>query len=345
MLQAISQELRLRKSYLGNASIKSIYIGGGTPSILPAGALATLLTLIEQHYVIEESTEVTLEANPDDITLRKLKDLRSIGINRLSIGIQSFQDEVLCQLNRAHNSQQALESVFIANQAGFDNVNIDLIYAIPHTNAERWEADLHTALQLQPAHISAYCLTIEPNTVFGRWKQHAQFDEVEESVAVAQYETLVAWLTNHQYIHYEVSNFCLPERYAKHNMNYWKHDASYLGLGPGAHSYNGHSRQYNIAHNQRYIDSIQRGVVPCTTEILTKANYINEYIMTNLRTRWGCDMAWLATQHGYPLTQTKRAYLAELTRRGLAIVDTQKIYLTTKGMLLADQISLDLSTT
>jgi oxygen-independent coproporphyrinogen III oxidase len=341
MLQAIAQELRMRKKYMGAVQVQSIYLGGGTPSLLEAAALATLLTHVAQNFSLSSNMEITLEANPDDITLTKLRTLRAVGINRLSIGIQSFQDSVLCYLNRVHDSQKAIASVEIARRAGFDNLSIDLMYAIPGASQAMWEANLATALQLQPEHIAAYCLTIEQNTVFGHWNKRGRLKAVEEEEAARQFETLVEVLTTHHYEHYEVSNFTQPGYYAQHNTNYWK-QGPYLGVGPGAHSYDGVTRQYNVAHNQRYIDSLHRGVVPCTVEVLTRKDHINEYIMTSLRTQWGCDMAWLTAQHDYVLEQTKSTYLEQLIDHELAVMNDQKLLLTRQGKLLADQIAMDL---
>ncbi len=341
MLQAIAQELRMRKEYMGAVQVKSIYLGGGTPSLLEAVALETLLVLIAQNFSLHKDMEITLEANPDDITLVKLQTLRAVGINRLSIGVQSFQDNVLRYLNRVHDSQKAIASVELARKAGFDNLSIDLMYAIPGATQAMWEANLATALQLQPEHIAAYCLTIEQNTVFGRWQGRGKLKAVEEEAAARQFETLVKVLTTHHYEHYEISNFSQPGYYAHHNTNYWK-KGHYLGVGPGAHSYDGDTRQYNVAHNQHYIDSLQRGVVPCTVEVLTSKDHINEYIMTSLRTQWGCDMAWLKAQYGYALAQTKSTYLEHLIDHKLAVINGQKLQLTCQGKLLADQVAMDL---
>ncbi|MHA7877316.1 MAG: radical SAM family heme chaperone HemW [Bacteroidota bacterium] len=339
MLQAIAKELYIRRTYMGGAQVKSIYLGGGTPSLLTPNALETLLTQIDQHFSLNSIMEVTLEANPDDITLAQLQSLRALGINRLSIGIQSFEDSVLRYLNRAHDSKKAIASVEIARKAGFENLSIDLMYAIPGTRKETWKTNLATALQLQPEHIAAYCLTIEKNTVFGRWKERGQLKAVHEEVAARQFEVLVAELTKYHYEHYEVSNFSKPGYYARHNTNYWK-QGQYLGVGPSAHSYNGKTRQYNVAHNQRYIDSLKNGEIPCTVEVLTEKDHINEYVMTRLRTQWGCDMAWLKRRYGYVLAHN--TYLKQLVDQQLVVKNGSKLLLTTKGKLLADQIAADL---
>jgi oxygen-independent coproporphyrinogen III oxidase len=341
MLQAIARELLIRKEYLSSIQVKSIYLGGGTPSLLEAAALEALLALIAQHFSLSEVMEITLEANPDDLTFSKLRALKAIGINRLSIGVQSFQDSVLRHLNRAHDGQKAISSVQLARKAGFDNLSIDLMYAIPGAGQEIWKANLATALQLQTEHIAAYCLTIEKNTAFGHWHAGGKLKAVEEEVAAEQFETLAEVLTAHHYEHYEISNFSQPGYYSQHNKNYWK-QGHYLGVGPGAHSYDGTTRQYNVAHNQRYIDSLQRGEVPCTLETLTRKDHINEYVMTSLRTQWGCDMGWLKAKYDYVLSPTKSTYIEQLIDNHLAVVSGQKLLLTRQGKLLADRITMDL---
>jgi oxygen-independent coproporphyrinogen III oxidase len=341
MLQAIAKELLMRKEYMGSIPVKSIYLGGGTPSLLEAAALEALLMLIAQHFSLNEIMEITLEANPDDLTFPRLQALRAIGINRLSIGVQSFQDSVLRHLNRVHDSQKAIASVKLARKAGFDNLSIDLMYAIPGVGQEIWEANLATALQLQTEHIAAYCLTIEKNTAFGHWHARGALKAVEEEVAAKQFETLVEVLTAHHYEHYEISNFSQPGYYSQHNTNYWK-QGHYLGVGPGAHSYDGATRQHNVAHNQRYIDSLQRGEIPCTIEPLTRKDHINEYVMTTLRTQWGCDLGWLKAKYDHVLSPTKGTYIKRLIDNQLAVMSGQKLLLTPRGKLLADQITMDL---
>ena len=339
MLQAMAKELWMRKAYLGTAQVKSVYLGGGTPSLLAPEALGTLLRLINQNFSLSQVIEITLEANPDDITLAQLRSWKALDINRLSIGIQSFEDSVLRHLNRVHDSKKSIASVEMARKAGFDNLSIDLMYAIPGIKQEMWEANLIAAMHLYPEHIAAYCLTIEKNTVFGRWHQNGQLKAVQEEAAARQFEVLVEVLATHHYEHYEVSNFSLPGHYAQHNTNYWKR-GQYLGIGPSAHSYNGKTRQYNIAHNQRYIASLQRNEIPCTVEVLTKKDHINEYVMTSLRTQWGCDMAWLKDRYGYALEHS--IYIKQLVDRQLAVRNGSKLMLTTQGKLLADQIATDL---
>jgi oxygen-independent coproporphyrinogen-3 oxidase len=341
MLDAIKQELALQQGYLGDTPIKSIYIGGGTPSVLTASEIEGLLDQVKKNYSIPIQTEITLEANPDDIHFDKLLALRSMGINRLSIGVQSFQDGLLKFINRVHDSKKALLSIELAIKAGFEQFNVDLIYGIPGQTDEMWKQDLSTVIQLQIKHISAYCLTIEQNTVFGRWQQQGRLQPLEEEIAARHFELLVGTMQANGYEHYEVSNFCLPGLYAQHNTNYWK-KGKYLGVGPGAHSYDGTKRQYNIANNPRYIHSIQQNIIPSTVETLQQTDHINEYIMTSLRTQWGCDMHLLKSNYQYDLQQEKSGYLARLVGLGLAGLQDNKLILTTQGKLLADKIALDL---
>ena len=244
-------------------------------------------------------------------------------------------------LNRAHNSEQAINSIALARQAGLDNLSIDLIYGIPIANHNKWVQDLATTVALAPDHISAYGLTIEKNTVFGRWHQQGQLKLTDEAVIAKQFDTLVAVLSKHGYAHYEISNFSKPHRYSRHNINYWQ-QGHYLGIGPSAHSYNKKTRQYNIAHNPQYIKSINKGVVPCKVEFLSKKDHINEYILTTLRTKCGCDLAWLKQNYDYDLWEIQKAYFNELINRRLIDLKNNILLLTQSGQLLADKITADL---
>jgi len=341
MLEAIQQELRLQQSYLQGEKITSIYLGGGTPSLLEVEEIAAILTCIQQHFPCKEVVEVTLEANPDDLSVDKLLALRAIGINRLSIGIQTFDDDLLRYLNRAHNAAKAVASLEMVAQAGFDNFSLDLIYAIAGQSEQMLKKDLSLAIQFQPTHISAYCLTIEPNTAFGRWLEKGKIQTVDEEVAAQHFHWVADTLEAQGYEQYEISNFSLSGYQAKHNTNYWKR-GKYLGIGPGAHSYNGMSRQHNIAHNQQYITHIQAGTIPSTVEILLPQDHVNEYIMTSLRTRWGCDMRYLQEKYKYDLSGQHFTYLEQLISNELAYIQQHVLFLTRTGKLLADKIAADL---
>lgn len=341
MLAAIHQELRLQQSYLQGKKVTSIYLGGGTPSLLEIQEIAAIMACIQQLFSCEEVKEVTLEANPDDLNVDNLVALRAVGINRLSIGIQTFDEALLRYLNRAHDAAKAVASLEMAEKAGFDDLNIDLIYAIAEQSEQMLKRDLALATQFHPTHISAYCLTIEPNTAFGRWLEKGKLRTVDEEVAAQHFNWVADTLAAQGYEQYEISNFSLPGYQARHNTNYWKR-GNYLGIGPGAHSYNGISRQHNIAHNQQYITHIQSGIIPCTIEMLQPQDHINEYIMTSLRTKWGCNIHYLQENYKYDLLGQHCTYLKQLISRELAYIQQNILFLTQQGKLLADKIAADL---
>ena len=241
MVKAIVQELRLQHNYLGNETVNTIYLGGGTPSLLSEAELVAILDACHQYFKIAPETEITLEANPDDLSQEKLLAFRGAGVNRLSVGIQSFYEPHLQYLNRAHSAEEAVRSIRQAQDIGFDNISLDLIYAIPSPDHTIWESDLAIAMDLQPQHISSYALAIEEKTVFGHQQRRGVLLEVEENFTVTQFERLLSTLKAHGYEQYEVSNFCQPNYESKHNSNYWRRQP-YLGVGPSAHSYNGESR-------------------------------------------------------------------------------------------------------
>lgn len=340
-IQAIGRELLLQKDYLGGEKIQTIYFGGGTPSILSEKELDSLLEVIHSNFPISPDSEFTLEANPDDLTVEKLRQLRRAGINRLSIGIQSFDDEVLRYLNRAHDSVMASRCVHSAHEAGFDNISVDLIYAIPKLDNARWKEAIDEALQLDPQHISSYALTIEEKTVYGKWAARGKIKAVDDDAAAYQLQILVDILETHAYEQYEVSNFSKPGFQSQHNSNYWK-NKNYLGVGPSAHSYNGLSRQYNISNNHLYMDSIQSMKIPSSVEILTREDKINEYLLTSLRTAWGVNLAVLRQDYGFDPLNTHQQYVRILVDRQLATIKNDTLILSKSGLLLADKIASDL---
>lgn len=341
VLDSMTKEIILRQNYLQGMPIASIYFGGGTPSLLTFKEIEHLLNQVLQSFTLVPGAEITLEANPDDLTVEKLKQWHTMGINRLSIGIQSFNDEILRYMNRVHTSHMAQKSLVWADVAGFTNLNIDLMYAIPGTTTLDWYNDVTKALSFEPAHISAYCLTIKPKTVFGYWHKQGKVIEIDEAISAEQFELVSETCTKKGYIHYEISNFCKPEQYARHNTNYWK-AGPYIGIGPGAHGYNGLQRQWNVANNARYAQAIQQGLLPYTEETLTQANHINEYIMTTIRTCWGCDLAWLHATYGIDVMSIHKDYLAKITFLKLADLIGSRLYLTNSGKLIADSIASDL---
>ena len=338
MARAICQEATLRHSYLEGAKVDTVYFGGGTPSMLSNAELGQIMDCLHQLFNIDPEAEVTLEGNPDDLNASKLKELRKLGVNRLSIGIQSFDDEVLRWMNRAHNATEASTVVSNAREAGFDNLSIDLIYGVPVGPPKRWEEDVAKALALKPEHISAYCLTIEPNTAFGRWDAQGKLPLVEDEQGARDYEVLVRELANAGYEHYEVSNFALPQYYSKHNSSYWK-QVPYLGLGPSAHSYNRVSREYAVANNARYLRSVENGEVPITREVLSVTDQVNEYVMTSLRTIWGCDMEKIQIDYGISFSLQNANIFTQWVEEGLAKWRKNALVLTEKGLLFADGLA------
>jgi oxygen-independent coproporphyrinogen-3 oxidase len=340
LLKAINREISLQKDYLSNEPIATIYFGGGTPSLLSEVEIDTLLKTIHSTFTVVENAEITLEANPDDLTNKKLIGLKSVGINRLSIGVQSFDDTVLRFLNRSHTGARAIDSIQTARQLGFDNISLDLIYSIPNQPLTGWERNIDTALSLSPEHISAYSLTIEEKTAFGKWHKAGKLLEMEEEAQAQQFEALMELLTKNHYEHYEISNFCLPGFTSKHNSSYWGQQ-TYLGVGPSAHSFNGHSRQFNVANNWLYLQSLEKAVVPFTLEALTRENKINEYILTGIRTNKGIDLTYLEASFGFHFITFNERKLSQWLDNGCVEMKGNNIRLSGKGKLVADKIASD----
>lgn len=336
MVEAILQELTIRKDYLQDKKIETIYFGGGTPSILSTSQLNQILDTIYKNFVVE-AEELTLEANPDDLSKEKLSQLKDSGINRLSIGVQSFDDDILKYLHRSHNAQKAIKSIKNAQNLGFDNISLDLIYAIPGSSVEKLQNDIYQALQLNPQHISVYSLTIEDKTVFGYWYRKNRLIPVDESSNLNQYKLLVDDLIKHGFEHYEVSNFALPGYYSRHNSNYWR-NVWYLGIGPGAHSFNGSTRQVNISNNARYIRAITKNGAFSIMEELNKNDLANDLILTSLRTKWGLPLNELFATN-FEFSPQQLDFLKKLEAEGFVIQNHNSITLTEKGYLLADEIT------
>lgn len=340
MVNAMARELRLRSAYL-NDEIETIYFGGGTPSLLSVEELKFLLDQVYAIYPISGMPEITLEANPDDLTYLKLKSLHEVGVNRLSIGIQSFDDSVLRFLNRAHDSRVARQCLNDSRTAGFNNISIDLIYAIPGQKEEVWSENIRTGLDTKPEHISAYALTIEEKTAFGRWAAKGKLKPVDDDLAANQMEILVETLEQHGYEQYEVSNFAKPGFSSRHNSAYWK-GLPYLGIGPSAHSYNIHSRQFNVKNNHEYLRQLNRDQLPATVEVLTVEEKVNDYLLTTLRTNWGADLMKIKSEYTVDLLSVHQNYIENLVENGLAVFKGSHLILTRRGRFLADKISADL---
>ena len=341
MVNALGNELVLQKTYLGSGIIDSIYFGGGTPSLLNIAHVDYLLGKTAQFFTVANAVEITLEANPDDLDKKKLLGLKSSGINRLSIGIQSFNDDHLQYLHRAHDAKEAKQCFKQARQAGFDNISIDLIYAIPSEDHLIWKNDLKTAIAMEPEHISAYGLTIEEKTVFGNWLSKGKIKAAGEDYAAKQYEMLRENLAQAGYEQYEVSNFSKPGFCSRHNSGYWRQE-KYLGIGPSAHSYDQKNRQYNISNNALYMKAIDDGQIPFQLDQLETRDFINEYILTSLRTKWGCRLSYLQDKYGYRLQEDAKSTIENHVHYGNLLREEDRLRLTNRGMLLADTIISDL---
>ncbi len=340
-INAIARELELRQDYLQGQTVETIYFGGGTPSLLSQAELELLLQTIRSSFIVSDDAEITLEANPDDLKPEKLHELKAAGINRLSIGLQSFHEPHLQLMNRAHNAAESLQCVKDAQAAGFKNITVDLIYGIPASDHTIWLEDLKTLFSLNVQHVSCYALTIEPDTALGRWNKKGKFTPSEDDFTAQQFEILLEQMAQHGFVQYEISNFCKPGYESKHNSNYWR-GVHYLGVGPSAHSFNGSSRQYNVANNRKYTAALSEGIIPAEVEELTIADQANDYLLTTLRTIWGCDLNLLRDKYKHDVQATHQTYLQELQQKELAIINNAVLQLTDKGKLLADQITLDL---
>ena len=340
LVDSIRKELELRKDYLQNQQVETIYFGGGTPSLLNREELQSILDKVYELFPVIENPEITLEANPDDLTEEKLKELEALPINRLSIGIQSFRKEDLEMMNRAHNLEQALNCVPAARSHGFDNISIDLIYGIPGlTNAE-WKANLEQAFALNPDHISSYCLTIEPGTAFAHFVKKGKLNPVDEETAASQFDIMVKAMKENGFDHYEVSNFGKPGFYSKHNTSYWlgKH---YLGVGPSAHSFDAKSRSWNVANNSRYIKALEKNELPIETEELALQTQYNEYIMTSLRTIWGVSVEKIREEFKVDFEAKFETELKRFENEGWIEKEGDTWKVTEEGMLMADGIAAE----
>ena len=347
-LKAIKKEIELQKEYLlpvSNAGlqheINTIYFGGGTPSLLSQIELMDIFDSLNKHFKISSDAEITLEANPDDLTTKKIKEFKDTPINRLSIGIQSFYDGDLKLLNRAHNSKEALSAVKASQDKGFENITIDLIYGIPTLTNEKWKNNLRTAFDLDVKHISSYCLTVETKTALAHMVKEGKIKNVDEQQSAEQFEIMLDEMHKNNFAQYEISNFCKDNFFSRHNSNYWLKE-TYLGLGPSAHSYDENSRQWNISNNALYIQSLEKNKLNFEKETLTISQHYNEYILTSLRTMWGTDLKYIEERFG-------KDYLTYCLNEATKHIDTgdilnkkNKLFLTDKGKLFADKIASNL---
>lgn len=341
LVRSISRELAFQKDYLEGEPLSSIYFGGGTPSLLDESQFTLLFDTIFSNFEVSAEAEITLEANPDDLSKSKLKSLHQFPVNRLSIGIQTFSNELLKFLNRSHTAQQAIDSFMDARSFGYNNISVDLIFGIPGLSPEHWESTVKQALDLRPEHLSCYGLTVEPRTFFGKQLERGLFEPMREVDEADQYILLMKMAEANDFEHYEISNFARPGFRAHHNSNYWKR-IPYLGVGPGAHSYNGKSRQHNIPNNAIYVKHLAESKVPFTKEELTWQDKVNEFVMTSLRTSEGLDLFQLRSEFGIDLEESRGDFMATLVGRGLASIAGSRLTLTREGKCMADNITSEL---
>jgi len=335
------KEIDLRSDYLAGESVDTIYIGGGTPSLLSETELSSLLERIHQRFTVHPLAECTLEANPDDLDKKKISEIKRSGVNRLSIGIQSFFDEDLLYMNRSHNGQEAANCIANIQEGGIDNFSIDLIFGYPLLTNEKWEQNIQKALSFNVPHLSCYAMTVEPKTALASFIANQKALPMNQEQSAFQFEYLMKILEGNGYEHYEISNYAKPGKRAIHNSNYWK-GVSYLGLGPSAHSFNGESRQWNVANNAQYIKALSENRIPFEQEILTTNQKLNERILTTLRTSEGLSYTYVVNQLLKDELEEWTRHISNFEHEGMIVKLDDQIILTKKGKLFADHIAGEL---
>lgn len=337
MVNGIIEELKLRKTYLKGIPIETVYFGGGTPSLLSADQIEGILNAVQKYYPTN-LIEVTLEANPDDLSQENLFSWKRLGIDRLSLGIQSFDDSVLKFYNRAHSASESKNAIENARKAGFEKFSLDLIYGFPNTNHDLWKNDLSIAISQDPGHISSYALTVEPKTTLGNWTKQKRFTPASEDFVASQFEILQEATEKAGYVQYEISNFGKPDQFALHNTNYWR-GVPYLGVGPSAHSFDGENRGANPANNSSYLKTLRQGNHTFQLEGLSKNDHLNEYILTGLRTMWGIDFNHILNIYQIDLLPIKKLILSQMEDQGWLVWKDKNLSLSKSGKLLADSIA------
>lgn len=339
-ITALLKEIGLQKKYIGDEDVETIYFGGGTPSLMHYNSLMQIFDQLQLTFEISKNAEITIEANPDDVDIIKLRDLRKTPVNRISIGIQSFFDEDLKYLNRKHSSLQAEASVKRSQDAGYENISVDLIYGIPSLTDDKWKKNLERSFSLAAPHVSAYGLTVETKTALETLIRKGKAKPADDGQTAGQFRILMEQMRSNNFIHYEISNFCKEGNISRHNSNYWK-GIKYLGLGASAHSFNIISRQWNSPDIINYLANIAEGEIPFEKEILSETDKLNEYVMTSLRTMWGCDLSYVENNFG---TETKKRIenrAKKYQEKELMIINKNTLHLTDEGILFADGISSD----
>ncbi len=342
LIKALIKEIGLRKGYLDNEPVETIYFGGGTPSVLDVRELSGITGAVYKTFTVNKDAEITLEANPDDLTEKYLHDLKNnTAVNRLSIGIQSFYDEDLKLMNRRHDSLQALRSVKLSQEKGFSNISADLIYGLPEMTAEKWCSNLLQTFNLNIQHISAYHLSFEPGTVFNNFLNEGKLSLPTEEESLEQFELLIEVSKTRGFIHYEISNFALEGYLSIHNSNYWK-QKKYLGIGPSAHSYNLTSRQWNIADNKKYIDGVSSGNPLVEVEALDTKSKYNDYVLTSLRTMWGADINYIGDTFGSEYAKFILHKSKSFPESNIILQDNNILTLTPRGQFISNYIMSEL---
>ena len=351
-VSALKKEIINRKSYLGDDVVKTIYFGGGTPSLLPIKYVEEILELLHKNYNVISNPEVTLEINPDTIDKDKMMALKHLGVNRMSVGIQSFNDDDLRYLGRRHDSRHALQVLDDLSSVGFDRITLDLIYGMPTLTEEKWNHNLDIFFSTGISHLSAYALTVEPKTILGQKIEKEELQEVSEEDTIRHYNILVERTKENGFEHYEISNFAKEGCRSQHNSIYWQ-DVKYLGLGPSAHSYDGDSRQWNVSNLTKYIQFVNADIDTDTDadtdmvryyerEILSKEDKYNEYVMTSLRTSWGCNVDKIERDYGKSYAHNFLKNIKKYLDSGIMLMKNNNFILTDEGMLFADGIAADL---
>ena len=340
-IHALCQELQIRKGYLQDEEIETIYLGGGTPSQLSQDELESIFTTVYNIYKVREDAEITLEANPDDLTPEYVSMLRRLPINRISMGIQTFQEETLKLLHRRHTARQAIEAFQRCREAGFRNISIDLMYGLPGETLDTWKEDLQQAIALHPEHISAYHLIYEEGTALWKLREEHQVEEADEDLSVTLFKTLIDELKQAGYQHYEISNFCLPGLHSRHNSSYWT-EKKYLGCGPSAHSFNGSSRQWNIASLDNYLKGIASGKPNYEIEELDLYTRYNDFVITSIRTCWGMSLSRLRSEYGEELYRYCLRMAKSHLEQGVLEIEEDTLRLTQEGIFISDGIMSDL---
>ena len=342
MLRAMKAEIQLRKDELHNKTLKSLYFGGGTPSILSVDEISALVDEVLRYFSFEKDIEITLEANPDDLDKHFLKQLAATPVNRLSIGTQSFFEADLKLMNRAHNASEAESSIKRAQDSGFENLSIDLIYGSPTSNLEIWKENLRKTIDLEVPHISSYALTVEPKTALENWISKGKVMSPKEEEQNREFYYLSDFLKEHGCEHYEVSNFAKPGFYSKHNSAYWKYQ-EYLGIGPSAHSYNGFDvRSWNVANNQQYIKKLSDKILAKEEEFLSQEDQFNEMIMIGLRTMWGVDLSHVKNKFSDALQEHFQKEIKAKIEEGILVIENDHLKIPEEHWFMADGIASDL---